>query len=65
MAVEFEYSPGRRKPDYLNDRSAFDVFLVCETAKGVRGEYSAGSIDEVVERIVGWWRDGSNMAGHR
>ena len=26
---------------------------------------SALSIDEVVERIVGWWRDGSNMGGHR
>ena len=26
---------------------------------------SALSIDEVVERIVGWWRDRSNMAGHR
>jgi cytidylate kinase len=26
---------------------------------------SALSIDEVVERIVGWWRDGSKMGGHR
>jgi len=26
---------------------------------------SALSIDEVVERIVGWWRDRSNMGGHR
>ena len=26
---------------------------------------SALSIDEVVERIVGWWREGSNMGGHR
>jgi CMP/dCMP kinase len=26
---------------------------------------SALSIDEVVERIVGWWRDRSKMAGHR
>jgi cytidylate kinase len=26
---------------------------------------SALSIDEVVERIVGWWRDGSKLGGHR
>jgi cytidylate kinase len=26
---------------------------------------SALSIDEVVERIVGWWRDRSKMGGHR
>jgi cytidylate kinase len=26
---------------------------------------SALSIDEVVERIVGWWRDRSSMGGHR
>jgi len=26
---------------------------------------SALSIDEVVERIVGWWRDRSKTAGHR
>ena len=26
---------------------------------------SALSIDEVVERIVDWWREGSNMGGHR
>ena len=26
---------------------------------------SALSIDEVVERIVGWWREGSSMGGHR
>lgn len=25
--IEFEYSPGRRNPKYLNDRSAFDVFV--------------------------------------
>jgi cytidylate kinase len=23
------------------------------------------SIDEVAERIVGWWRDGTKLAGHR
>jgi len=27
--IDFEYSPGRRYPRYLNDRSAFDVFLRC------------------------------------
>ena len=26
---------------------------------------SALSIDEVVERIVGWWREGTKLAGHR
>ena len=26
-AIDFEVSPGRRDPRYLNDRSAFDVFL--------------------------------------
>ncbi len=26
-AIEFEVSPGRRDPHYLNDRSAFDVFV--------------------------------------
>lgn len=25
--IEFEYSPGRRNPEYLNDNSAFDVFF--------------------------------------
>jgi hypothetical protein len=29
-AIEFEMSPGRRDPRYLNDRSAFDVFVRCE-----------------------------------
>lgn len=29
-AIEFEVSPGRRDPRYLNDRSAFDVFVRCE-----------------------------------
>lgn len=27
MAIRFEYSPGRKNPNYLNDRSAFDVFV--------------------------------------
>ncbi|TLM99148.1 MAG: hypothetical protein FDZ75_00780, partial [Actinobacteria bacterium] len=31
--IEFEVSPGRRDPRYLNDRSAFDVFLRCEDAE--------------------------------
>jgi len=35
--IDFEYSPGRRDPRYLNDRSAFDVFLRCRTAKGGKG----------------------------
>ena len=32
VSIEFEVSPGRRDPRYLNDRSAFDVFLRCEDA---------------------------------
>jgi len=32
--IDFEYSPGRRDPRYLNDRSAFDVFLLCRNAAG-------------------------------
>jgi hypothetical protein len=35
--IEFEYSPGRRDPRYLNDRSAFDVFLRCKTSTGKEG----------------------------
>ena len=27
MAIKFEYSPGRKNKKYLNDRSAFDVFV--------------------------------------
>ena len=30
--IEFEESPGRRDPRYLNDRSAFDVFVRCRDA---------------------------------
>jgi hypothetical protein len=36
-SIEFEYSPGRRDKRYLGDRSAFDVFIDCETATGGRG----------------------------
>lgn len=36
-SIDFEYSPGRRDPRYLNDRSAFDVFLRCRTATGGPG----------------------------
>ncbi len=36
-AIEFEFSPGRRDARYLGDRSAFDVFIGCETATGGRG----------------------------
>ena len=35
--IDFEYSPGRRDPRYLNDRSAFDIFLRCQTATGKEG----------------------------
>ncbi len=36
-SIEFEYSPGRRDKRYLGDRSAFDVFIDCETATGGHG----------------------------
>ena len=32
--VKFEYSPSRGDPSYTNDRSAFDVYLECQTARG-------------------------------
>ena len=32
--IEFEVSPGRRDPRYLDDRSAFDVFIRCHTPAG-------------------------------
>lgn len=32
--IEFEESPGRGNPEYLNDRSAFDVFVRCLNADG-------------------------------
>jgi len=36
-AIEFEFSPGRRDSRYLGDRSAFDVFIDCETSTGACG----------------------------
>lgn len=36
-SIEFEISPGRSNPSYLNDRSAFDVFIRCTTADGGQG----------------------------
>ncbi|MDT8440833.1 MAG: hypothetical protein RQ723_04135 [Desulfuromonadales bacterium] len=36
-AIEFEESPGRGDPRYLNDRSAFDVFVRCEDAESRPG----------------------------
>ncbi len=37
LAVEFEHSPGRGDPTYTGDRSAFDVFIPYEPARGGRG----------------------------
>jgi len=37
VAISFEHSPGRGDPRYLNDRSAFDVFLHCRTSTGADG----------------------------
>jgi len=37
FAISFEHSPGRGDPRYLDDRSAFDVFLLCRTATGAEG----------------------------
>lgn len=37
LAIDFEHSPGRGDPRYLDDRSAFDVFLTCDAASGGRG----------------------------
>ena len=37
VAISFEHSPGRGDPRYLEDRSAFDVFLHCRTATGANG----------------------------
>lgn len=34
-SIHFEYSPGRRDPLYLNDRSAFDVFIRCRNVSGL------------------------------
>jgi hypothetical protein len=35
--IRFEYSPGRRDPRYLNNRSAADAFVVHTTPNGGRG----------------------------
>ena len=32
-SIDFEHSPGRADARYLNDRSAFDVFLRCRTSR--------------------------------
>ena len=36
-SISFEHSPGRGDPRYLDDRSAFDVFLHCRTSYGAAG----------------------------
>ena len=36
-AIEFEHSPGRGDPEYLGDRSAFDVFIEYQTKAGASG----------------------------
>jgi len=36
-SIAFEHSPGRSDARYLNDRSAFDVFVRCRTAGGGAG----------------------------
>jgi len=36
-SIAFEYSPGHGDPRYLNDHSAFDVFVHCRTAGGGTG----------------------------
>lgn len=35
--IEFEYSPGRRNPNFTNDRSAFDVYLEYTSCDGRNG----------------------------
>lgn len=35
--INFEYSPGRRKIKYTNDRTAFDVFVKYDTSEGKKG----------------------------
>lgn len=35
--IKFEYSPGRRKIKYTNDRTAFDVFVKYDTNEGKKG----------------------------
>jgi hypothetical protein len=36
-SIEFEHSPGRGDPRFLNDRSAFDVYVQFATSTGGRG----------------------------
>lgn len=36
VKVDFEHSPKRRNPKYTGDRTAFDVFLICEGANQSR-----------------------------
>ena len=36
-AIEFEWSPGRSNPRYTGDRSAFDVYVKYDNAKGGHG----------------------------
>jgi PD-(D/E)XK nuclease superfamily protein len=35
--IDFEWSPGRRQPDYLNNRSAFDAAILLDLPDGGRG----------------------------
>lgn len=35
--VYFEHSPGRGNPDFTDDKTAFDVFVVCTTVDGEHG----------------------------
>ncbi len=35
--IYFEHSPGRGKPAYANDYTAFDVFIPCTTVEGAMG----------------------------
>ena len=35
--IEFEWSPGRGDPRYTGDKSAFDVYVIYQNAKGQRG----------------------------
>ena len=37
LAIEFEYSPGRKNLKYTGDSSAFDVFIEYETEKNKKG----------------------------
>jgi len=41
-AIEFEYSPGRKKTKYTGDSSAFDVFIEYKTEKDKKGFFGIG-----------------------